>query len=242
MKTRIFCVLLALTMLLSGCSSGAERESTPGTTDKPSQGDTSEPTSKPTAEPAQEPTPEPTPSGEVIASGECGQNVTWVLYEDGTLIISGTGPMEDYAAVSAIPWYEYLDSDSIITVVIDDGVTSIGTGAFYWCGLTSVVIPNSVTSIGESAFYSCGRLTSVTIPDSVTSIGRAVFAGCTSLISVTIPDSVTSIVERAFWGCGSLTDIYYSGSEAQWNQINIGNDENANASLLNANIHYNYNS
>lgn len=73
------------------------------------------------------------------------------------------------------------------TLVIPDGVTSIGEEAFSYCsGLTSVNIPDSVTSIGRSAFYICRTLTSVTIPDSVTSIGQYAFTYCVQLASITV--------------------------------------------------------
>ena len=73
------------------------------------------------------------------------------------------------------------------TLVIPDGVTSIGEEAFSYCsGLTSVNIPSTVTSIGRSAFYICRTLTSVTIPDSVTSIGQYAFTYCVQLASVTV--------------------------------------------------------
>ena len=70
----------------------------------------------------------------------------------------------------------------ITSVVIPEGVTSIGVDAFYGCSsLTSVVIPEGVTSIGVDAFYRCSSLTSVVIPKGVTSIGLCTFAGCSSL-------------------------------------------------------------
>ena len=86
-------------------------------------------------------------------------------------------------------------------------VTSIGSGAFSWCGLTSVTIPSSVTSIGSGAFESCTGLTSITIPSSVTSIGNDAFSGCSGLTSVTIPSSVTSIGSSAFESCSGLTSV-----------------------------------
>ena len=146
----------------------------------------------------------------VIASGTCGaqgDNLTWVLTDDGTLTISGSGGMEDYASFSTAPWYYDLRT-KILSVVVEDGVTSIGDYAFYYCkSLTSVTIPEGVTSIGINAFFVCSSLTSVTIPEGVTSIGSSAFDGCSSLTSVTIPEGVTSIGSSAFDGCSSLTSV-----------------------------------
>ena len=139
-------------------------------------------------------------------SGTCGDNLTWNL-NDGTLTITGTGSMKNYTFSSTTaPWYS--SRSSIKTVIIEDGVTSIGGSAFYNCSsLTSVTIGNSVTSIGQDAFFYCSSLTSVTIGNSVTSIGRDAFSYCSSLTSITIPNSVTSIGYYAFLGCSSLPSI-----------------------------------
>ena len=155
-------------------------------------------------------------------------NLTWKLYEDGTLNISGTGAMKDYNADdNPSPAY---NNSKVKKIVIEKGVTSVGDYAFRSCNnLTSIMISNSVTSIGNSAFFYCTSLTSVTIPDNVTSIenyafaytglksitipdsvtniGNYAFAGCKDLTSITIPDSVTSIGNSAFYNCSSLTSI-----------------------------------
>ena len=150
---------------------------------------------------------------DTTASGKCGNNLTWTLDSNGTLTISGTGKMWNYDLIfdnrsfkTSAPWRECYSS--ITSVVINDGITSIGYNAFRGCSsLTSVTIPDGVTSIEVSAFFGCSSLTSVTIPDGVTSIEGSAFENCSSLTSVTIPDSVTSIGYYAFRGCSSLTSV-----------------------------------
>ena len=146
---------------------------------------------------------------DVIASGECGadgDNLTWVLTEDGTLTISGSGDMKEYNYGHISLWNNR--QDQITAVILEPGVSRIGDRAFLDCSnLTSVTIPESVTSIGNSAFSGCSSLTNVTIPDSVTSIGNWAFGGCRGLASVTIPAGVTSIGDRVFYSCSSLTSV-----------------------------------
>ena len=146
---------------------------------------------------------------EIVASGTCGENLTWTLDVTGLLTISGIGAMTDWSngpAPCYAPWYS--QKENIKEVRIEDGVTSIGDYAFEGCSsLTSVTIPDSVTSIGGSAFSACSSLADVTIPDSMTSIGGSAFAVCSSLTSVTIPSSVTSIGDMTFFHCSSLIEI-----------------------------------
>ena len=111
--------------------------------------------------------------------------LTWTLYEDGTLNISGTGEMRGYNAYSIKS--PACDNSNIKNVVIEDGITSIGSSAFYSCySLTDITIPNGVTSIEDSTFRYCSNLTSITIPDSVTSIGSSVFDDCFFLKTISL--------------------------------------------------------
>ena len=137
-------------------------------------------------------------------TGKCGENVSYTYDPStGEVVISGTGAMYDYEGSSS-PFFK----GSIKSVVIEDGVTSIGDWAFYYYrGLKSVTIPNSVTSIGDQAFEYCTSLTSIVIPNSVTSIGYEAFYNCTGLTSITIPDGMTSISMWAFNGCTGLTSV-----------------------------------
>ena len=143
-------------------------------------------------------------TGDVIGSGNCGangSNVTWKLTSDGTLTISGTGKMYDY-----MHWYSL--RSQVKSVIIEDGVTTIGDCAFdCWDALTSVTLPDSVTTIGNQAFDDCTSLTSITIPSSVTSIENYAFGGCVSLTSVTIPSSVTKIGNYAFAGSDAAVNV-----------------------------------
>ncbi|MBR3503596.1 MAG: leucine-rich repeat protein, partial [Clostridia bacterium] len=120
------------------------------------------------------------------SSGYCGgegdgTNLTWTLDDEGVLTINGTGYMKSFS-------YTYVDGNPV-------------TSAPWGAGVRQVIINKGVTSIGSRAFYNCTGLTSVTIPDSVTSIGSYAFSGCTGLTSVTIPDGVTSIGSSAFSNC-----------------------------------------
>ncbi len=126
---------------------------------------------------------------------------------------------------------------NLTSITIPDGVTSISVSAFNGCGsLKSIRIPNGVTSIGNGAFQDCIGLTYVAIPGSVTSIGRLAFSRCTGLIGLEIPVSMNTIGDVAFDNCNNLTEVYYTGSEAQWEQIEKGR---YNDCLINAKIHYN---
>ncbi|MBQ7397417.1 MAG: leucine-rich repeat domain-containing protein, partial [Clostridia bacterium] len=167
----------------------------------------------------------------IIASGECGtedSNVQWTLDDSGTLTVSGTGAMENFNA-NPLPWADYCDS--ITSVVIKEGVTTIGREAFLNCSkMTNVEIPSSVTYIGvqafnncdgleivtipgsvhtidDNAFYGCDELTTVKISNGVVSIGQSAFCNSRKLTSVELPESVTSIGRSAFNGCSALESI-----------------------------------
>ncbi len=136
-------------------------------------------------------------------SGKCGENLTWSLSDDGTLTITGTGPMEDY--YSASPWAAY--AEQITKLDLHYGITSVGNYAFYrLTKLTSVVIPDSVTRLGSSSFGWCTGLTSITLPDSVTSIGGYCFSN-TGLTSITIPEGVAVLEAYTFAWCHDLTSV-----------------------------------
>lgn len=115
-----------------------------------------------------------------VSSGVCGEHLTWTLDDKGTLRISGKGEM------TASPWADEGNQlkTKISKVIIQNGVTSIKSFAFYECTLADVYIPDSVTSIGDVAFYGCWKLEEVTIPVNAGNMGAEVFGECYNLRKV----------------------------------------------------------
>ncbi len=153
----------------------------------------------------------------------CGDNAIWVYdKKTKTLTVSGSGDIYDYCSYSR--WEDI--RDEVVSVAIEDGITSIGEDAFYWfSALQNVSIPNSVQNIGAGAFCDCYNLKSVVIPDGVTEIYSNTFNGCSNMSLAVIPDTVTIIENHAFdyYGYGSESgyrvNIAYKGSESDWNKI-----------------------
>ena len=145
-----------------------------------------------------------------IASGNITETVVWSICENGILIIGGSGRMLDYPSIASVtpaPWGGYHLS-SIRTLIIDDGVTHIGTSAFRGLNnLTEATIPNSVTTIGEGAFRNCSSLIEITIPNAMTAYGSSIFRDCSSLKNVTILSNWVRIPAFTFQNCISLTEF-----------------------------------
>ena len=130
----------------------------------------------------------------------------------------------------------------LTNLTLQEGLASIGEYAFSYCSaLASVTIPGSVKNIERGAFSTCNHLSSVKIMEGVTSIGEYAFDGCIEvcdgdgLKSLIIPKSVVSIENSAFRDCEFLTDIFYAGSQEEWNHIAIGDN---NTPLFSATKHY----
>lgn len=138
------------------------------------------------------------------ASGTCGEGLTWSL-ANGTLTISGAGPMQDYTEFTPAPWQPYMAS--IQRVVVADGVTHVGSMALYHCtALTVAVLPASVLSVGDLAFAGCYALAQVSLP-AVQTIGWGAFYDCLALANLTLPPSLGVIGTQAFYRCSSLAGI-----------------------------------
>ena len=166
------------------------------------------------------------------------------LYLNGTLVTDLVIPNGVISLGNAFAYYSKLTS-----VVMPDSLVNIGYAAFDGCAyLRDVDFGGNLFAIGALAFRNCTRLNNVDIPKTVKSIGERAFYNCDSLINIVIPDGVTSIALWTFDGSGlktiviprsvshigdyvfnatnNMSRIYYGGSEADWEQVNIESANN----------------
>lgn len=177
----------------------------------------------------------------ILASGTCGSNIKWTLYDDGTLVLRGTGKMPAGVA----PWKSH--SDAVITLTLDSRITAISAGAFENLpNLTRAELGYGITSIGDNAFSGCSSLSTLSLPDSLTAIGAGSFSG-TALTKLTIPDAVQSLGNGCFRdsalkqiilgtgmlvvdtdalaGCESLTQVIFRGNPTALGTNALGSTE-----------------
>ena len=160
-----------------------------------------------------------------------GDNLTWELDCDSVLTISGTGSMTNWSSSSKTPWAAY--ASSILTVVIEEGVTSLGWNTFYNAckNLTSVTLPSTLTYIGDGALALSSSLTAINVAAGNTnycSVDGIVFSYDKTILvqypagkkgAYTIPDGVTSITVAAFGGCVDLPSITIPNSVLSFGRI-----------------------
>ena len=184
-------------------------------------------------------------------SGSCGDNVAWSYDANScTLTISGSGDMEDYDATydrddetyynPTYPW-----PSSVAKLVVKDGVTRLGSFAFYKCtSLVEVSLPESIGAFGSYCFAECSQLISLTIPSKVTVIPQGFCSGCKKITAINIPSGVTRINKNAFLTTGittltiptsvvyigteigNINHVTYEGSKTQWEKIEFGSYNN----------------
>lgn len=137
-------------------------------------------------------------ASQAMYSGTCGSKVNWTIYDNGKLVISGSGDTYNYHSANPVPWDAYKKF------------------------VTDVVVEEGVTGIGNYLFSSHTSLVSVVLADSVTRIGNNAFSKDKELISVSFGNGVKSIDKYAFNSDNKLTDVSYSGTESQWSDISFG--------------------
>ena len=146
----------------------------------------------------------------------------WKLTKSGTLTISGNGDMPDFnfgnPSVSNRPWNDNIGS--IQKIIIEDGVTSIGSNAFRKCDVYSVSIPKSVKKIGNNAFRECRKISYVYL-EGVVTIGERAFQSCDNIRGVTLPACIKEIGSAAFFQCQELVSV---GFDPKTQSVTVGDD------------------
>ena len=144
-------------------------------------------------------------AADTTITGKCGENATYAFDKNTkTLTISGTGVIDSTDS-------NFPSSDSIVFLVIKDGITGIGAWVFDECkNLVSIYMSDSVTEIGEWAFYQCTALEKVAFSENLTTIGEMAFGECSKISSIRLPNSVKVIENQAFYECTGLKSLTLS--------------------------------
>lgn len=100
-----------------------------------------------------------------------------------------------------------LANPNIHKVIIKDGTTVIGSGAFKDSCAMQIALPDSVTEIQEYAFYNMKNLKRVVLNSNLKKVGDSAFEGCVSLYSVEFPSLVNTIGSHCFDGCVRLQSV-----------------------------------
>lgn len=147
----------------------------------------------------------------VVKSGSIGDRITWTLDSEGVLRIDGTGAIPDYGdphhGGPKSPFYQLNLNNNVHTLIVGEGITSIGNYAFGEMRFSGAVLPSTVERIGDYAFYYCQSLRSVQLPEGLKSIGVCAFCKCSGLLFIRLPDSLSAIEESAFLDATKLMGV-----------------------------------
>ena len=144
-------------------------------------------------------------------AGQCGDNIYWDFDSaTGTLTLNGNGEMYDYSHAYNTPWYENGYAPYIKKAIVEEGITSLGGGAFANCyRMETVSLPESLKELGLATFATCCSLTEIDLPENLEKIGIACFGACYGLKEITIPEKIKEIPDECFSGCFNLKSIVF---------------------------------
>ena len=161
-----------------------------------------------------------------------------VIDDSAFLCCFGLEEINIPSGVTEIGNYAFMMCQSLNDVYFSDSLSEIGIFAFLYCSsFTKLSIPESVNHIGEGAFMYCNGVTELVILAGAEVIQPQAFLGCASVETVIISKSIKNIGEAVFYDTDNIKDVYYMGTEEEWQKIVIGE---YNYSILSANIHFDH--
>ena len=134
-----------------------------------------------------------------VAEGQCGENATWAFYDNGELVISGSGAIPNYASQKEQPWASV--RHLVKKIVIGKDITAIGNYAFAYCEYTEQIVfeeGSKLERIGVLAFRTARKVTEVVLPETVNYLATYAFGTCVSLEKVYIPQGMAYMHPKAF--------------------------------------------
>ena len=148
-------------------------------------------------------------------TGWCGENLQWELTAAKVLTVSGTGAMTDYSETGNVAPWGVSYGPMVETVIVEEGVTTVGDNGFHFTYAKTVSLPSTLTSIGDYAFHNVlGGLNTVVIPENVTSIGTYAFYVAERLKNVVFTGDAPTIGENAF--CNQTVNAFYPKNADGW--------------------------
>lgn len=144
-------------------------------------------------------------TGDIVATGSLGENIYYVKYSNGRLLLCSTDATYDYDLGESPFW----EDEDIRSLVVSEGITAIGSSVFERCSnMISASFPNTLKSIGKRAFfmYTTGGLTSLNLPASVTKIGEKAFTNIAAA-SLVMSETLTELGTYLFMDSNTLQNV-----------------------------------
>ena len=152
-------------------------------------------------------------TSDVVAAGQCGEDVYYIRYADGHVLLQGSGTTYDYSDEST-PKSVFYDMPEIKSVVVQEGITKLGNALFYRCqNMQTISLPTTLTELGYRTFaqgsgeyQSCGGLTKLTLPSGMQKLGGNALRQ-TNITELIIPARVSVIEDYFLSKCTKLKTV-----------------------------------
>ena len=152
-------------------------------------------------------------TSDVVAAGQCGEDVYYIRYADGHVLLQGSGATYDYSDEST-PKSVFYNMPEIKSVIVQEGITKLGNALFYRCqNMQTISLPSTLTELGyrifaqgSGGFQSYGGLTELTLPAGIQKLGGNALRQ-TNITEIVIPARVSVIEDYFLSTCTKLKTV-----------------------------------